>query len=247
MLADRRRTWDQGGHRVAVFGASSGIGAEVARRFHQRGARVIALDVRPPTDPAIPWSTGAVDVRDEASVADALGVAVTRWDALDVVINCAGILGKVGDVRSLTTDDIRVILDINLLGAFAVTRQALDVMVPTGYGRIVHIASMAGKEGNAGQSAYSASKAGVIAMVKSVGKEYAKTGVTINAVAPAIIDTPLVTAMSPEDRAKQSGLVPMGRFGRASEVASTVEFAASPDASFTTGFTYDVSGGRATY
>src|SRR5690606_31665265 len=130
---------------------------------------------------------------------------------------------------------------------FAVTRTALAHLVPQGFGRIIHIASIAGKEGNPQMAAYSASKAGVIGMVKAIGREYAASGVTVNAIAPASIDTPLIQGMTAERREVQKSLIPMGRFGTAEEIAGLVAYIASPDSSFTTGFVFDASGGRATY
>ena len=158
-----------------------------------------------------------------------------------------GILGPVEPTVDAGTDTFARIIAVNLGGAFSITRESLRLMLPAGYGRIVHIASIAGKEGNPQMAAYSASKAGVIGLVKSVGKEYAASGVTVNAIAPASVETPLIQGMSEERREVQKALIPMGRFGTPKEIAGLVSFIASDDASFTTGFVFDASGGRADY
>lgn len=234
--------------RAIVVGASSGMGAAVCRRLQEDGWSVAALDL-----PGVTWPDDApedrlgVDVVDPSSVRDAFADAAARLGGIEAVVNCAGILGPVQPTEDVAPETLQRILSINLGGAFSVTQAALAAMLPAGYGRIVHIASIAGKEGNPQMSAYSASKAGVIGLVKSAGKEYAATGVTINAIAPALIETPLVSAMTLERRERQTALIPMGRLGTADEIAALVAFIVSPDASFTTGFVYDASGGRADY
>jgi 3-oxoacyl-[acyl-carrier protein] reductase len=167
---------------------------------------------------------------------------------LEGVVNCVGITGTTG-IQSHEVDchDFRHVLDVNLVGAFHVSQAAIRRMLPVGYGRIIHLASIAGKEGNAGMVAYSASKAGLIGMVKSQGKEYATSGITINAIAPAVIWTSLVDALPEEQIKYMTDKIPMARCGTLSEIADLVVWMASPAASFTTGFTYDLSGGRATY
>lgn len=235
--------------RAVVVGASSGMGEAIARRLKDDDVAVVALDL-----PTATWTKGssdvtrfAIDVTDIESVRAAFAFAASHMGGLDAVVNCAGILGPVEPTVEVSVETLQRILSVNLGGAFAVTQASLDQMLPGGFGRIVHIASIAGKEGNPQMSAYSASKAGVIGLVKSVGKEYATSGVTINAIAPALIETPLVRDMSVEQRARQTSLIPMGRPGSVEEVAALVAFIISPDASFTTGFVYDLSGGRADY
>lgn len=237
------------GQRAVVVGASSGMGAAIAARLAERGYAVAGLDLATATwpedsaaDHRIP-----VDVADAGSVDRALGEAVERLGGLEVVVNCAGILGPVAPAVETSQETFATIVGINLGGAFAVTRAALTHLLPAGYGRIVHIASIAGKEGNPQMAAYSASKAGVIGMVKSVGRETASSGVTINAVAPASIETPLIAGMTAERQQVQRSLIPMGRFGTVQEIAALVDYIVSPDASFTTGFVFDASGGRTTY
>ena len=145
------------------------------------------------------------------------------------------------------SDDFRRVLEINLIGAFVLSQAVLGALREAGYGRILHIASIAGKEGNAGMVSYSASKAGLIGMVKSMGKEYAQEGITVNALAPAVIWTPMVEAMPQSQVDYMTQRIPMGRLGRLEEVAEMAAWIVSPAASFTTGFTFDLTGGRATY
>jgi NAD(P)-dependent dehydrogenase (short-subunit alcohol dehydrogenase family) len=235
--------------RAVVVGASSGMGAAIVARLVDAGHAVAALDLAEAT-----WHEGldvahlgAVDVTDADSVEQAIAIATEELGGLDIVVNCAGILGPVEPTLETSQATFRRVVDLNLGGAFAVTRSALARLVPAGYGRIVHIASIAGKEGNPQMAAYSASKAGVIGMVKAIGKEYAASGVTINAIAPASIETPLIAGMTQERQAVQRSLIPMGRFGTVAEVAALVSYITSREASFTTGFVYDMSGGRADY
>lgn len=235
--------------RIIVVGASSGMGAEVVRRLSARGDRVAGLDLsgaRWPEDLNVEARIG-IDVSSPESVVNAVDAAIQTLGHVDALINCAGVLGPVKPLTEITFDEVGKLISINLQGAFNLTREAVKHMEPRGFGRIVHIASMAGKEGNPGMAAYSATKAGVIGMVKAVAKEVAQSGVTINAIAPASIDTPLIQGMTPERQEVQKALIPMGRFGTVAEVAALVEFIISEDASFTTGFVYDMSGGRAVY
>lgn len=235
--------------RAVVVGAFSGMGAAVARRLHDRGVVVAGLDL--PTAPwpetATPQHRIAVDMSDATSVDQAFREAHTRLGGMEIVVNCAGILGPVTSAQETEQSTFEKVVAVNLGGSFAVTRAALDHVVPAGYGRIVHIASIAGKEGNPQMAAYSASKAGMIGMVKAVAKECATSGVTVNAVAPASIETPLISDMTPERQEVQKDLIPAGRFGTVDEIAALIEYIVSPEASFTTGFVYDASGGRAVY
>lgn len=232
-----------------VVGASSGMGAAVVRRLSADGIEVAALDLASAQWPADldAASTGSIDVTDAAGVARSIAEAAASLAHLDIVVNCAGILGPVAPTLETDQETFSRIVELNLGGAFAVTRAALEHLVPQGFGRIIHIASIAGKEGNPQMAAYSASKAGVIGMVKAVGREYAASGVTVNAIAPASIDTPLIQGMTAQRREVQKSLIPMGRFGTVDEIAGLVAYIASPDSSFTTGFVFDASGGRATY
>lgn len=232
-----------------VVGASSGMGAAVVDRLTRDGFRVAGLDLATASWPdgnAAEFTT-AIDVTDSAGVASVIATADERLGGTDVVVNCAGILGPVEASVDVAASTFARIVGLNLGGAFAVTQAALHHMLPRHTGRIVHIASIAGKEGNPQMAAYSASKAGVIGMVKSVGKEYAASGVTINAVAPASIETPLIAGMTNERQEVQKSLIPMRRFGTVQEIAALVAYIVSPEASFTTGFVFDASGGRADY
>lgn len=235
--------------KVVVVGASSGMGVGTVKRLVAQGKQVVGLDLE-----SAAWPEGLelaarfpIDVSQESSVDVAIESAAGVLDGIDAVVNCAGILGPVKPLVETASPEFSQLLNVNLIGAFHVTRAALRVMQPKGYGRIVHIASIAGKEGNPGMAGYSASKAGVIGMVKAVAKEVADSGITINAIAPASIETPLIMGMTPERREAQKSLIPVGRFGTVEEIAALVEFIISRDASFTTGFTFDMSGGRAVY
>jgi len=183
---------------------------------------------------------------------------VTNWEAVaktfeqippvDVLVNGAGIAGKTS-IRSDETDpaDVERVFRVNFFGCYHTAKAVIPMMVQRGYGRILHIASIAGKEGNAGMLAYSASKAAVIGMTKVQGKELAATGVTVNALAPAVIQTPMVDALPAEQVKYMTDKIPARRCGSLEELVAMVEFIVSPACSFTTGFTFDLSGGRATY
>jgi 3-oxoacyl-[acyl-carrier protein] reductase len=222
------------------------MGRAIAERLSRSG-RVVSADL-----PAEGWVAAdqhrlGVDVSDSGSVTALVEDASELLGGLDVVVNCAGILGPVVATTESTNEDFDQVMRVNLYGAYHVSRAAIPVLLKGEDPRLVHIASIAGKEGNPRMAAYSASKAGVIGLVKSLGREYAETPLTVNAIAPAIIDTPLIDGMSDERRAVQRELVPMRRFGRPDEAAALIEYIASPASSFTTGFVFDLSGGRATY
>jgi 2-dehydro-3-deoxy-L-rhamnonate dehydrogenase (NAD+) len=175
-------------------------------------------------------------------------VTSPRWGELDGLVNCAGITGRTS-IKSHEVDlaDFDRVYAINLKGALIASQAVLPHMLARNYGRILHIASIAGKEGNAGMAAYSATKAGLIGLVKVMGKDYAETGITINALAPAVIRTPMVDAL-PETQVKyMTDKIPMKRCGELDEAARMIAWIVSPACSFTTGFTFDLSGGRATY
>jgi len=184
-----------------------------------------------------------VDVTDIAAVDE----AVAAIGHVDILVNSAGIVGP--NTRLWQTDPAEWArtFDVNVHGLFNVTRAVVPGMIERGWGRVVNIASMAGKDGNPNLSAYSASKAAVVGLTKSLGKELAQTGVLVNAIAPAVIDTPMNAATSPEVLQHITSLIPMGRIGRADEVAALVSWLASDECSFSTGAVYDISGGRATY
>ena len=231
-----------------VVGAASGIGRAVAERLASRAGALITADLPGVEMPSLGTAAAHVpmDVADpdsvETAVAQALDAAGGR---LDVVVQAAGIIGRVQPSAEETPADFDRIVRVNLAGAFHVSRAVLPRMAANGYGRLVHFSSTAGKEGVPQMTAYSASKAGIMGMTKALAKEYAATGVTVNAIAPGKIDTPLIKGQPPT--AEDLRRIPMGRLGTAEEAAALVEFIASPEAAYTTGFVYDLSGGRATY
>ena len=191
--------------------------------------------------------TLCVDVTDLNTVETAVGRFINQTGPIDILVNSAGITG-ITNVKSHEVDpaNVDLVFRVNFFGSYNTARAVLPGMLKQGYGRILHIASIAGKEGNAGMMAYSASKAAVIGMTKSQGKELAETGVTVNALAPAVIRTPMVEAMPPVQVAYMTDKIPMKRCGTLDEIADMAAFIVSPEASFTTGFTFDLSGGRAT-
>jgi len=189
-----------------------------------------------------------VDITDEEQVRRAVAQVVDRWGRVDLLVNSAGITGKTNmKSHEVDTENLRAVFNVNFMGSYHTSKHVLPVMVKQGYGRILHIASIAGKEGNAGMLAYSASKAAVIGMTKVQGKEYATTGITVNAMAPAVIRTALVDAMPAEQVRYMTDKIPMQRCGTLEEAAELASYILSPSNSFTTGFTFDLSGGRATY
>ena len=184
-----------------------------------------------------------VDITDEAAFAD----ATADIGAVDILINSAGIVGPGVPLVKTHASDWRSVLEVNVLGVVATMRAFVPGMVDRGWGRVINFASMAGKDGNPNLSIYSASKAAVIALTKSAGKELATTGVLVNAIAPAVIATPMNDTTAPDVLAHITSLIPMKRIGRAEEVAELVAWLASDKVSFSTGAVYDISGGRATY
>ena len=188
-----------------------------------------------------------LDVTDLRAAEIAVGEITGRAGAIDVLVNSAGITG-ITNIKSHEVDpsNVELVFRVNFFGSFNTSRAVLPGMLRQNYGRILHIASIAGKEGNAGMMAYSASKAAVIGMTKAQGKELAETGITVNALAPAVIRTPMVEAMPPAQVAYMTDKIPMKRCGTLEEIADMAAFIVSPEASFTTGFTFDLSGGRAT-
>lgn len=237
-----------------VTGGTSGLGLAIARRLISEGAFVVVWDMNAKACDELAKVLGSrgrcdvFDVTNEAQVRAAIGLVAANRGKIDILVNCAGITGKT-NIKSheVTLDDFEFVLRVNLTGSFLTAKHVLPGMVKAGYGRILHIASIAGKEGNAGMLAYSASKAAVIGMTKVQGKEYAETGVTINALAPAVIQTPMVGAMPPEQVTYMTSKIPMKRCGSLDEVAAIAAFIVSKEASFTTGFTFDLTGGRAVY
>lgn len=235
------------GRTAIVTGGASGIGAAIARRLRDEGARVILWDVNQAGLAAMGegFGTRRIDVTDAGAVAQAM--AEDAADGLSILVCSAGITGPNLPVADYPLEDWHRVFDLNLHGLFYCNRAAAPILRAAGRGRIVNIASIAGKEGNPNASAYSASKAGVIALTKSLGKELCDTQVTVNCIAPAAVESPLFEQMTPEFIAYMKSKIPMGRFGTAEEIAAMACWLASDEASFTTGAVFDQSGGRATY
>jgi 2-dehydro-3-deoxy-L-rhamnonate dehydrogenase (NAD+) len=232
--------------RVAlVTGGSSGIGAAVCARLVEEGARVASLDLAESSAEGVLAIAG--DVSSSADVESAVARAESELGPLDVLVCCAGITGGSLRTADVSDDEWRRVFAINSDGVFFCNRAVIAGMVERGYGRIVNLASIAGKEGNPMAAAYSASKGAVIAMTKAIGKDLAGTGVLVNAIAPAVIETPILAGISEEHISYMVEKIPMGRLGRAEEVAALVCWLASEECSFSTGATYDISGGRAVY
>jgi 3-oxoacyl-[acyl-carrier protein] reductase len=228
-----------------VTGGSSGIGAAVAARLRSDGARVASFDLQPGADADVLHLIG--DVSDSTAVSAAVADAEAEIGPLDVLVCCAGIAGRSLPTVDVTDEEWRRVFAVNADGVFWCNRAVLPGMVKRGYGRIVNIASIAGKEGNPMAAAYSASKAAVIALTKSIGKDVAGSGVLVNCVAPAVIATPMNDAVSQAHLDYMVERIPLGRIGGAEEVAALVCWLASDECSFSTGATFDVSGGRAVY
>ncbi|HZQ60464.1 MAG TPA: SDR family NAD(P)-dependent oxidoreductase [Casimicrobiaceae bacterium] len=243
---------DLEGRHAVVTGGGRGIGLAVAARFASSGARVALWDVDAAELDRVrarhpEFRTYVVDVTDEARVRDAMRATVRDLGRIDVFVNGAGIAGARVKVVDCDYADWRRVLDVNLNGTFLCCREVLKHMQATGYGRIVNVASIAGKEGNAYSAHYSAAKAGVISLTKSLAKEAIEDDIRINAIAPAAVQTDLFAAMPVERQKAAVSRIPMGRAGRVEEVAAMIAWMASEECSFTTGFAFDLSGGRATY
>ena len=233
-------TYDFAGRVALVTGGASGIGAASAERLRAGGAQVVTFDL-----------DASADIQGDMSRSadlDAAGAEVeSRHGHVDILVNSAGIPGESLHTVDVPDEEWRRVLAINADGSFYACRAVIPGMVERGYGRIVLVASIAGKEGNPMAAAYSASKAAVIALTKAIGKDLAGTGVLVNCIAPAVIETPILTGLSQEHVDYMVSRIPLGRMGTADEVAALICWLASEDCSFSTGAAYDISGGRAVY
>ncbi len=240
-----------------VTGAARGIGQAIAYRLAKEGAKVYLLDLLEEqlretaqglSEEGCSAELIPTDISQEMQVKETIRRVTTEAGRIDILVNSAGIIGhtntKIVDYDLATFEQVH---RVNLIGAFLVTKYALPTMISQQYGRILHIASIGGKEGNPGMIGYAASKSGLMGLVKGVGKEYADQGITVNGLAPAVIATPMNQDTAPETLAYMTSKIPMGRLGTVEEVASIACWIVSQEASFNTGFIFDLSGGRATF
>jgi len=222
--------------RALVTGGASGLGRACAQRLRTEHNEVITADI-----------AGGADIRLDVTDDEAVRRLITDLGPIDILLNSAGVVGPTKPLWQTTREEWDTTFAINVHGTVALCRAVIPGMVERGWGRIVNFASMAGKDGNPNLSAYSATKAAVIGLTKSLGKELATTGVIVNAIAPAVIDTEMNQKTDPDVLAYITSLIPMKRIGRPEEVAELVAWLASDRCSFSTGAVYDISGGRATY
>ena len=240
--------FDLAGQTAVVTGAATGIGEAIARRLATAGASVVVADTNIEGAKTVAQSLASgraiqLDVSDRNSVQGAFSQIVR----VDILVNNAGIGGKAAPLWEQTDEDWQRIIAVNLTGVFHCCRAVIEQMRANKYGRIVNIASIAGKEGNPNMTGYSATKAAVIGFTKSLAKEVALDGICVNAVAPAVVQTRILDQLTPQQVDYMTQRIPMRRTGKPEEIAAVVHFLASPDCSFVTGQCYDASGGRATY
>jgi 2-dehydro-3-deoxy-L-rhamnonate dehydrogenase (NAD+) len=238
-------SYDFKGKIAVVTGGDNGIGKEAARRLDDAGATVAVWDR------AAPMSAGVlhmrVDVSDPSSIAAALHALITKHGTVDMLVHSAGYVGPTLPLADYDPAEWRRLINVNLVGTYEVCRQIVPVMQRRGAGRIVNVASLAGKEGTPNSSAYSAAKAGVIALTKSLGKELALTGIRVNCIAPAAVETGLLAQVTPEHLQIMIDKSPMKRLGTVQECAELILWLCSEACTFSTGAVFDLSGGRATY
>lgn len=240
-----------------ITGGADGLGKGIGKKLASLHATVILMDVNEhllknavaELSTIHPNIQGIVcDVSDESQVRSALDKVMSQHNKVDIMINCAGIIGPTSTkITQYDVNDFDKVYRVNLRGSFLTTKYAIKAMEKHNYGRILLIASMAGKDGNPGMAGYSSTKAGVIGLVKGIGKEYATTGITVNGLAPAVIKTAMNDNTDPQQLAYMLAKIPMGRLGTVEEVAEIASWIVSRENSFTTGFVFDLSGGRATY
>lgn len=245
-------------NQVAVIsGGADGLGFGIAERIASEGGSIALFDINESLlskslktlkDKGYNAEGYKMDISSEYDVQRAIGFVETTFGNIDIMVNSAGIVGPTNTkITDYPVEEYDKIYAINLRGAFLMTKYAIKAMEKKNYGRILLIASIAGKEGNPFMAGYSSMKAGVIGLVKSIGKEYAQTGITVNGLAPAVIKTAFNDNTAPEQLAYMTAKIPMGRLGTVEEVASIATWIVSKEASFNTGFIFDISGGRATY
>ncbi len=241
------------GHNAIVTGAATGIGEAIARRLASAGAKVALADIDIEGAQQTALSIGfhsvgvAMDVTDAQSVERAIAGVIERWSTVHILVNNAGIAGKAAPLWEQTEADWLRTIAVNMTGPFLCSKAIIEHMRARKYGRIVNIASIAGKEGNPNMTGYSASKAGLIGFTKSLAKEVALDGICVNAVTPAVVHTKILDQLTPAQIDYMTQRIPMRRTGKPEEIAAIVHFLSSPDCSFVTGQCYDASGGRATY
>ena len=246
---------DLKGKVAIITGGAGGIGSAIAERLLQSGANVDLWDIQKDSLVACAERlksrgeacTSLVDIRDDQAVAEAAEHCHTHFGKIDILVNNAGIAGVSKKLWECSIEEWRDVVDLNLFSVFLCCRAVVPFMLKNNYGRIVNIASIAGKEGNPNASHYSATKAGVIGLTKSLGKELAETEIKVNAVTPAVVQTEILKQVSQEHIDYMLSKIPMGRFGKKEEIAALVAWLCSEDCSFTTGSVFDASGGRATY
>ena len=240
------------GRTAVITGGASGLGKAVAARIVAEGGKVALWDLNADALKAAALEVGAaytvaLDVADSAAVAQAAKASLNALGRLDILVASAGITGATVPVHEFPIDSWRRVIDINLNGLFYCCREIVPFMLAGGYGRIVNVSSVAGKEGNPNASAYSASKAGVIGLTKSLGKELAGKGIIVNSLTPATFESPILEQLPPSQVEYMRSKIPMGRLGEIHESAAMVCFMASEECSFTTASTFDTSGGRTTF
>ncbi|MEW5976732.1 MAG: SDR family NAD(P)-dependent oxidoreductase [Acidobacteriota bacterium] len=243
--------------KVAIItGAARGIGAAITERFVKAGAKVVLAEIDEAEARKVAQSLDAsgertmvvkVDVTNEEQTAQMARQVVDRWQTIDILVNNAGIAGPNKPLVQVTAEEWDRVSDINLKGVFLGCKAVLPIMIQKRYGRIVNVASIAGKEGNPNLAAYSATKAGVICLTKALAKEVCTQGIYVNCITPAVIETPILKQVTQQQIEYMVSRIPMGRVGKPEEVAALIHFLASDDCSFTTGACVDISGGRATY
>ena len=249
--------FDNPDYAVIVVGAGRGIGRAAALELAAQGTAVGCFDSDAETAQKVSAEiassggraiAGHLDVTERASIVPAVEKTAAAFGRIDALVNCAGITGRTNiAAHEVDLADFDLVYRVNLRGALLLSQAVLPHMLRQKYGRVLHVASIAGKEGNAGMTAYSATKAGLIGMVKSMAKDYVEQGITINALAPAVIRTPMVDALPQATVDYMTAKIPMRRCGELEEAAQMIAWIVSPACSFTTGFTFDLSGGRATY